>query len=378
MSHFENQYSFRTQRVVVWLWMMCFMVILMVVIGGITRLTGSGLSIVEWKPLMGAIPPLTHSEWLEVFVKYQNSPQGQLVNQGMTLPEFQWIFFWEYFHRLIGRTLGVVFLFPWIFFWIKGYFERRWAGKFLFGFMLGGLQGLMGWVMVASGLVDRPHVSHYRLAAHLLLALFILCYFWRMAWAFAREGRLSIAEIPRSDHRQTDSIFERAELKDTQLKTLRSLNRALNGLLGLLLVQIFYGALVAGLRAGFMSNTFPDMDGQFFPRASWLFPSWIQNIFESPLVVQWMHRTLGWSLFLTGLIVCGAFRKNVPPSIQKIMQLLGGMILMQFLLGVFTLLFHVPLGIAIAHQLGASFLLLCILWLRWEVSHLIMPDPFTK
>lgn len=357
----NQQTSKSLQQVVRWLWFMCFLVILMVVIGGITRLTGSGLSIVEWKPLMGAIPPLNHSDWLEVFGKYQNSPQGQMVNQGMSLAEFQWIFFWEYFHRLIGRSLGVFFLIPWAWFWMKGAFDRRWALRFLVGFLLGGLQGAMGWIMVASGLVDRPHVSHFRLAAHLLLAFFILSYFWRMAWSFSKEKSAEFKEDPSAE--KAPSAMDKS--------VFISLKRILNLALGVLVFQIFFGALVAGLRAGFMSNTFPDMDGQFFPAAAWTFPSWIQNVLESPLIVQWVHRMTGWSLFFLGGGLFIYFRNKVSGAMRKLLAILSLALVGQFLLGVMTLLFHVQMGVAVAHQVGASLVLLILLKLRWDVASTI-------
>jgi cytochrome c oxidase assembly protein subunit 15 len=332
----------------------------MVLIGGVTRLTGSGLSMVEWKPLMGAIPPLTHEDWLEVFGKYQVSPQYQLVNKGMSLESFQWIFFWEYFHRLIGRLIGVVFLIPWLFFWIKSYFDKKWALRFLGGFLLGGLQGLMGWIMVASGLVDKPQVSHYRLAAHLLLALFILGYFWNMAWQYYNESKLKNA-----------SKIEIESKVETYKSSLAALRLVLNFVLVLLIVQIFYGALVAGLHAGFMYNTFPDMEGRFFPLGAWLFnPAW-KNIFENPLMVQWIHRTLAWFIFLGVFIIFFKFKNNIPKPIKNILIGLVSIVSIQFFLGVFTLVTKVNLPVAVINQVGASAVLMVLLWLRWEVHRII-------
>ncbi len=350
--------SERHHRVFLWILVLCSMVIMMVVIGGVTRLTGSGLSMVEWKPLMGAIPPLSNHDWLDVFGKYQESPQYQLVNRGMTLADFQWIFFWEYFHRLIGRMMGIVFLIPWAFFWMRGYFNRQWAGRFLLGFLLGGLQGLMGWLMVASGLVDQPQVSHYRLAAHLLLAFFILAYFWRMGWSYYTEAQ-----------RATKPVL--APASDDKFRVFRTLRLALNAVLGILLLQILYGALVAGLRAGFMYNTFPDMEGQFFPLGGWHFdPGW-RNLFDNPLTVQWIHRMLGWTLFGGALGLWWKFREIVPSSMKGPLTGLAMVVFAQFTLGVFTLLFKVTLPLAVIHQVGASVVLMFLLWLRWEVQYQI-------
>ncbi|MEY4616973.1 MAG: hypothetical protein RJB66_1933 [Pseudomonadota bacterium] len=351
--------SDKRQQVFLWVLVLCSMVMMMVVIGGVTRLTGSGLSITEWKPLMGAIPPLTHSDWLEVFNKYQSSPQYQLVNKGMTLAAFQWIFFWEYFHRLIGRMMGLVFLFPWAWFWWKGYFDKKWAGRFLLGFMLGGLQGLMGWIMVASGLVDQPQVSHFRLAAHLLLAFFILAYFWRMGWLYNTEIQQA-----------TKPVFA---TETSVQRTMKSLKTSLNILLGILVLQILYGAFVAGLRAGYMYNTFPDMEGQFFPQGALAFESLLRNLFENSLMVQWVHRMLGWTLVIGVISVYLKFRSLVPKTLRGALIGLMGVVLTQFSLGVATLLLNVSLPLAVIHQVGASLVLLLLLWIRWELDFQLQP-----
>ncbi len=335
------------QKLILWTLILCLMIAMMIVIGAVTRLTGSGLSIVEWKPLMGAIPPLTTTDWLEVFNKYQNSPQYQLVNQGMSLSEFQWIFFWEYFHRLLGRLMGVVFLIPWAFFWWKGILNRSLALRYLIGFLLGGLQGAVGWIMVASGLVNQPQVSHYRLALHLLLAFFILSYFWRLVWTLADEQ------------------------SETKIENLRpnNLSKFLNVMLGVIVLQIFYGALVAGLRAGFIFNTFPDMNGEIFPLGAWsLLPQW-KNIFENPILVQWIHRTLAWCLLLMSLFIVFkfGFKETLKLHKNKIVGLLA-VIGLQFTLGILTLIFKVPLPVAVLHQVGAALVLLYLLWLRWSLD----------
>lgn len=354
----------QNNKVILWALTLCFMVMIMVIIGGVTRLTGSGLSIVEWKPLMGAIPPLTHEDWQEVFAKYQASPQYQLVNHGMSLPEFQWIYFWEYFHRLMGRLLGLVFLIPWVIFWKKKYINNKMAMKFLFGFMLGGLQGLMGWIMVASGLVDKPHVSHFRLAAHLSLAFFILAYYWRLIWQLNREN--IIMDGPFVSPEEQSSIALGANQNNKE--SINFYKKALNGVLALLILQIFYGAFVAGLRAGFIANTFPDMQGNFFPTGGWsLSPSWI-NILENPLTVQWIHRILAWLLLIS---VIGLYFKarwtGALAIVQRGLSGLLAIIFTQFMFGVSTLLLKVPLPLAVLHQVGAAIVLLYILWLRWQI-----------
>ncbi len=227
--------------------------------------------------------------------------------------------------------------------------------------MLGGLQGLLGWVMVASGLVDQPQVSHFRLAAHLVLAFFILAYFWRMAWLF-----LNSAEI-RGDGGVTESYAIKSTTREGA-QVLRALSQALGLLLVLLIIQIVYGAFVAGLRAGFMYNTFPGMEGQFFPQGAWLFsPGW-RNLFENPLLVQWIHRTLGWGLLVGSLLIYGKFHKQLANTMQWPMRGLVLIVLVQFGLGVFTLLSKVSLPLAVIHQVGAGLVLMFLLWLRWEVK----------
>lgn len=353
----------QNQKVIVWMLVLCLMVLMMLVIGAVTRLTGSGLSITEWNPIMGAIPPLTDADWQNVFLKYQSSPQYQLVNKGMSLSEFQWIFFWEYFHRLLARLLGFVFLIPWAIFWYKGFFNFKRAFQLLGGFLLGGLQGLMGWLMVASGLVNQPNVSHYRLALHLILALIILAYFWKMIWLFSNEESSKI-----KDHIKPSPF----DLDNEREILIKPISVQLNILFVLLIIQILYGAFVAGLRAGFIANTFPDMEGRFFPLGALaLTPSWV-NVFENPLLVQWIHRIvawllLGWSLWLFKNIFRIERLKELKMSFFGLVIVL----ILQFGLGVFTILFKVPLPLGVLHQFGAAIVLLYVLWLKWTVNQLL-------
>jgi cytochrome c oxidase assembly protein subunit 15 len=329
------------------------MVLLMVVIGGITRLTGSGLSIVEWKPLMGAIPPLNHADWLEVFAKYQQSPQYKLVNLGMSLEKFQWIFFWEYFHRLVGRLIGVVFFLPFVYFLFKKYFNKNWVFLLLAGLVLGGLQGLMGWLMVKSGLVLEPRVSHYRLAAHLILALLIFAYFQWLGF------RWNVHNI--------NPLSQRQENPD--LGNLFKLSKILNLLTWICVLQIFYGALVAGLRAGYLAGTFPLMDGRFFPSGGLLFtPLWL-NFFDNPLTVQWVHRCLAWILYLAIFAVWLLFRKKINSSSKRYFDLLFITINLQFILGISVILTGVHLSLAVLHQVGALIVLTYLLNTQWQLKY---------
>jgi cytochrome c oxidase assembly protein subunit 15 len=305
----------------------------MVVVGGITRLTGSGLSITDWKPIMGAIPPLSLDEWNDAFHKYQQIPQFRLENAAMTLGQFKAIFFWEYTHRLLGRLIGIAYFFPWVFFFLKGAFNRSLAWRLGFGFILGGLQGLLGWFMVMSGLVDRVSVSHYRLAAHLALALVVLSY---LVW-------ILLDLLPRTPAGQDA----------------RRLRAPLGLVLGILAVQIIYGAFVAGLKAGFGYNTFPTMNGNWFPEGFFQFdPAWL-NLFESRAGVQFIHRTIAWCL-VAAIVGTWTYSRTLTlgDDARKAMNWLLAMVFVQFSLGVLTLVFVVPLPLAAAHQLGACVLLL--------------------
>ena len=319
------------RSIIIWLLSVCALVFFMVIVGGITRLTDSGLSMVDWRPLMGAIPPLNEQQWLEVFEQYQQYPEYQKVNLGMTLSEFKFIFFWEYFHRLTGRLIGLVFFVPYVYFLIKGKLSRSLKIKLFIALVLGGLQGLMGWYMVKSGLVDRPDVSHYRLAAHLSLAFVIIGYIFWLIFDLVRP---------------LEKLFYH-----------RRLHLMLIAFLGLLSLQIVYGAFVAGLDAGIGYNTFPTMNGEWFPRAFFfLSPQWL-NFFENNAGVQFIHRTIGWLILFFSIYIWFSFRKVELAAIQrKALHMLLGMVSVQFLLGVLTLVFVVPVSLGSLHQAGACVL----------------------
>jgi heme a synthase len=265
--------SFR-KAVVIWLTCVCLSLLVMMTVGGITRLTGSGLSIVDWNPIMGIIPPLTHQEWVDAFEKYKQFPQYKITHSHIGLQEFKGIFFWEYLHRLIGRLIGVVFALPFFYFLAKKCFNRRMAGRLGIAFVLGGSQGFLGWYMVKSGLVNKPYVSHYRLAAHLSLALLILVYIFRIV--------LDI-RFP------TNPVNDRVNIS-SESAPLRRLATSLVCLIG---VQIVFGAFMAGLHAGIGYNTFPTMNGEWIPsKLLDLTPAWL-NFFENTVAIQFTHRTLG-------------------------------------------------------------------------------------
>lgn len=339
------------RAVITWLATVCGLIILMVVVGGITRLTGSGLSITDWKPIMGAIPPLDLADWQEAFRKYQAIPQFRLENASMTLGQFKFIFFWEYSHRLLGRLIGVVFFLPWLYFCARRAFTPALAGRLGFGFVLGGLQGALGWFMVKSGLVDRVSVSHYRLAAHLALALLVLGYLFWVLLDLLPVGR-AIAGAP-------------ARLVDDS----RRLRLPLRLITGLLCLQIIYGAFVAGLKAGFGYNTFPTMNGHWFPEGFFQFePAWI-NFFEGRAGVQFTHRMLAWCLVasITGVWIY-AQRLHLGPQSRAAVNALLAAVGVQFLLGALTVVLVVPLALAGAHQLGACGLLLVAIWGNHSVA----------
>jgi cytochrome c oxidase assembly protein subunit 15 len=313
-----------SRAVATWLLLCALAVALMVVVGGATRLTHSGLSIVEWQPLVGTIPPLSDADWQTVFEKYRQTPEYRLVNKGMSLAEFKGIFWWEYFHRLLGRAIGVVFLVPLLWFWWRGRIDARLGWKLAGVFVLGGLQGAMGWYMVASGLVDEPRVSHLRLTAHLGLAFLIL---GAMLWiAF-------------------DLLYPQREARD------RGLARFAGLVAGLVFLQVLAGGLVAGIRAGKAYNTFPLMNGHLVPPETFQLEPWWLNFFNNMATVQFDHRLLAWLLLVLVCWLWWRVRRSEATARARIAaHLLLGTLVAQFVLGVVTLLAAVPVSLGTAHQ----------------------------
>ena len=318
-----------------WLWAVSFLVFLMVVVGGATRLTESGLSIVEWKPVTGTLPPLSEAAWQAEFEKYKAIPQYQQVNRGMSLSEFRTIFYWEWGHRLLGRLIGAAFLVPFLVFLWRGWVEPglRWRLWTIFG--LGGLQGAVGWWMVASGLVDRINVSQYRLAAHLTLACVI---FVAQAWTAERI----VARKP--------------------VDTTPGLRAGAAALVVLVLLQIYLGALVAGLRAGYVFNTWPLIDGALVPGADQLFamqPAW-RNLFENVLTVQFVHRMAAYALWLAAVWhVAAVVRAGKAGAASTGALVLAAAVTIQAALGILTLVYEVQIGLALMHQ-GLAIVVLAI------------------
>jgi cytochrome c oxidase assembly protein subunit 15 len=337
----------RRRHLRIWLWTGAALTASTLVVGGITRLTESGLSIVDWAPIVGSVPPLSHADWQEAFARYQQYPEYVKLRPSMTLSDFKYIYFWEYLHRMIGRLIGMVFLIPFIWFLIRGYFTRPLLKRTLLLFALGGMQGLMGWYMVKSGLVDRPDVSHYRLAAHLLLAMTI---FGTCIW-FAND----LLARPRPHVVAKSRTF---------------LWHALVGLGALLVIQITWGAFVAGLKAGFIYPTFPLMDGSVFPPYGWVRdPVWI-NLVETLPTVQWVHRVLGTVLLISVIAFFIRVRRDQNLArYHRWSAVLAGLILLRYGLGVTTLLTHVKTAIGVTHQATALVILGTLLTFLHRALH---------
>jgi cytochrome c oxidase assembly protein subunit 15 len=350
----EQEYPSR-KGIILWLLSGCLLIFLMVVVGGITRLTGSGLSITEWNVIMGAVPPLNAHDWNTAFQKYQQSPQFLKVNFGMSLSEFKSIFLWEYVHRLIGRLIGVVFLIPFLYFLFRRKLDGSLVRKLMLLFALGALQGFAGWFMVSSGLVDDPHVSHYRLAIHLILAFITFgCTFW-------------IA---------LDLIYvKQSGIISQQVKGVRIILRTI---VVLVVLQIIYGAFVAGLHAGSDYNTFPKMGPEWVAGAvTAMHPFW-KNLSENIAGVQFVHRCIAWTLVvLAGLLLFLSRKKELTVSQRRGIHAFCLAVVLQFCLGVFTLLYGVPLIIGVLHQAGA-FVLFATALFSLHATHPLGPPLYEK
>jgi cytochrome c oxidase assembly protein subunit 15 len=309
-----------------WLVAIAALIAIMVLVGGATRLTESGLSIVEWKPVTGALPPLNQEQWTQAFDAYKTIPQYRELNAGMNLAEFKTIFWWEWSHRLLGRVIGVAYLLPFLWFLWRGIVAAELKRRLWLIFGLGALQGAVGWWMVASGLSQRVEVSQIRLATHLVLALLI---FAAIVWTLRR-----LIDRPAS--------AARSRLKVTAL-----------ALLVLTFVQLFLGALVAGLRAGKIYNTWPDIDGGFIPSAARLLfeQPWWRNLFDNALTVQFEHRMVAYALFVLAILhAFDAVRSRAGTSAVNGALWLAAAITLQATLGILTLLNQVPMHLALAHQ----------------------------
>jgi cytochrome c oxidase assembly protein subunit 15 len=328
----------KTNRpIIIWLFTGCLLIFLMVVIGGITRLTHSGLSMTEWKLISGSKYPTNEAQWQEKFEQYKQFPEYKKVNKHFTVQDFKKIFFWEYLHRMIGRLIGVVFIIPFFYFLIRNKLDAALIKKTLILLAMGALQGFLGWYMVQSGLMERPDVSHYRLAFHLIMAFITFSYtFWVMLGLI----------YPKKNN------------------TVKKLKKPLYLLLILVLIQIIYGAFVAGLDAGFIHNHWPKMNGGLWmPDTVTYMKPWHLNYLENPSGVQFVHRTLALIILTLVAYIWFETRKiHCTISQNSAINSLLILILTQVILGIYTLLNHVPVVLGALHQITAFFLLSAVVY----------------
>ena len=335
------------RAIAIWLLVVCALVFAMVVLGGVTRLTRSGLSIVEWQPLLGAIPPLTEAQWLTLFEKYKLTPEYLKVNVGMDLAGFQGIFWLEYFHRLLGRLIGLAFALPFVYFLVRGKIERALALKLWLLFALGASQGLLGWLMVASGLVDEPRVSPYRLTAHLGLAILI---YGAVLWV------------------ALDLLSAKTQTPDS-LAPLRRFGHIVTALIFLMILS---GGFVAGTHAGFAFNDWPLMHGRLVPEGMLALEPWWVNSFENLAAVQFNHRLLAYLLcLLIPAYWLAARRHALEQRTRLLIHLLLAFLAVQVTLGITTLIYIVPVPLAAAHQAGA----LVLFTLAVLINHQLRAKP---
>jgi cytochrome c oxidase assembly protein subunit 15 len=360
----------------VWLFVCCALIFLMVVVGGITRLTLSGLSITEWQPVVGIVPPLSAADWVAEFEKYQHIPQYRLLNAGMSLAEFKTIYLWEYVHRLWGRLIGVAFALPFLYFLARRRLPHRLLAPLGGILLLGFAQGALGWYMVESGLADRVEVSQYRLVAHLALALAIYAAILWVALGIIREPPRSVQRIPLAgldpaihvSNPGAEVVGGRAKPGHGDVKHRSSINtlvgpgwgwrRAADAVLTFVALTILAGGFVAGTRAGLTYNTFPLMDGRLIPEGYAQLRPFISNWFENIAAVQFDHRLLAVATAIViSLVWAAGWRSVLPRPVRTALHGLLAVGLLQVALGIATLVLVVPIPLAAAHQAGAVLLL---------------------
>ena len=330
-----------------WLGALALLIVAMILVGGVTRLTDSGLSITEWQPIIGAVPPLSEADWRQAFEAYQKIPEYTEIKRGMSLDEFKTIYWWEWAHRFLGRLIGLVFFVPFVGLWLLGYIPRTLLPRLIGLFLLGGLQGAMGWYMVKSGLVDRTDVSQYRLAAHFGIALLILAYtLWLL---FGLGGEAQAGRMRARSHSAT---------------------WVAGFVLSLIFIQMLAGALVAGLDAGMGFNTWPLVNGAFVPSGLGEASPWYLNLFENKLTVQFDHRMLGYAVVVATLAQSiWLALKRAPTALIGSALTLALLALLQATLGVWTLLLAVPIELGLAHQAGAIAVFAAALFHLWLARH---------
>ena len=322
-----------------WLFLGMFTVAIIVLVGGITRLTNSGLSMVEWNLISGSIPPMNETQWKIAFEKYKQFPEYKKINQGMLLEEFKNIYFWEYLHRILGRILGIVFIIPFLFFIIKRWLTTKQIKKLLLLLALGGLQAFLGWFMVKSGLIDVPAVSHYRLASHLIVAFCIISYIY---WLIL-------------------------DTNNTVLKSNKNINKWSKFLISILIIQIISGAFVAGLKAGYLVVPENNLLEKLFGYNSISQINFLNNGYD----LQAFHRLFAWAVFCITIII---FSKTRRTNLSKIGTVILIITLIQISLGIATLLLQVPINTAVAHQFTAMILLLSIVHITYVSSEKSQSD----
>ena len=328
--------------VINWLNFSLVIIIIMVVVGAITRLTQSGLSMPDWKPITGIIPPINNEQWKVAFDEYKKFPEFNKVNFNIELSEYKTIYYWEYTHRMLGRFIGLLFLFPFVFFLFKKILNPNLIRRLLYLFMMGAFQGVMGWYMVKSGLVDNPYINHLRLAVHLFIAFIIIAYIY---W--------------------TKLILTYPDQNNNNYITY---NKFINFIICLFFIQIVYGAFTAGLKAGQNWNTFPLMEGRFIPDGLFFLKPICLNFFENDKMIQFIHRFLG--LFLLLLIYLFSFKmKDLPLKYNLRVRSLVTIVSCQVFLGIITLISKVPIVLGVAHQFLAIILLLLLLDIKHSLKY---------
>ncbi|MDX8412444.1 MAG: COX15/CtaA family protein [Mariprofundaceae bacterium] len=326
MQAFESSYN---RQIAIWLLLVCAAIFIMLVIGGTTRLTHSGLSMMTWDPLMGWIPPLTEASWLASFEHYKKIPEFYELNPNMDIEGYKGIFMLEYIHRVWGRLIGVFFLLPFLYFLFAGKIQKSLRLQMITMFVLGGLQGVLGWYMVSSGF-DSPYVSHYRLTAHLMAAFVLFAYILWVALGL---------------------LFARPDTMHADPGSVRSLTF---GIVAMIVITVTSGGLVAGLKAGFTYNTFPLMEGHFVPDGFGMLSPFYLNFFDNIAAVQFDHRWLAIAtLIFVALLWRHGQRSDLPARARLGLNLLLGMAVVQVGLGIFTLLLAVPVWLGVTHQGGA-------------------------
>ncbi|MFD1189358.1 COX15/CtaA family protein [Phenylobacterium conjunctum] len=334
--------SDRSQPVAIWLFVVTALVLAMVVVGGATRLTDSGLSITQWKPVSGALPPMNAQDWADEFARYKEIPQYAQLNAGMSLEAFKAIYWWEWGHRLLGRIVGAAFFLPFVYFLVRRELPRRLIVRCAGLFVLGGLQGLVGWWMVASGLSDRVSVAPERLMTHLGLAFILLAALvWTALDAWAGAPRVTVPS---------------------------PWTRRAFAFMGLIYVQILLGALVAGNDAGLAYNDWPLMNGALFPK-DYAGASFWATVAHSQAAVQFHHRILAYVALIAAIAMGVAARRStyLSPQAKGLALVIVGAVVLQALLGIATLMMHVPIGLAMAHQVLAAIVLALATAFAWRV-----------